>query len=125
MHFVDTLKMNFLCPSKWTYKVHFQSIYKGRIKCTYCGGKPKIAAKYSQRTKKIKHTKPWLCRQQNNHNTVTNANESRNAESVGHGSKLWIFPRGNASAAISPIEIKNRNEVTVRCRRREWKRKKK
>jgi len=98
MHFVDTLKMNFLCPSKWTYKVHFQSIY-----CTYWGGKPKIAAKYSQRTKKNKQTKPWLCRQQNKNKIVTNANDSRNAESVDHGSKLGIFPRGNAIAAILPI----------------------
>ncbi len=76
MHFVDTLKMNFLRPSKWTYKVHFQSIYKVRIKCTYCGGKPKIAAKYSQRTKKNKQTKPWLRRQQNKNKLVTNANDS-------------------------------------------------
>ena len=44
MHFVDTLEINFVCPSQCTYKINFQSIYKVRIKCTYCGGKPKIAS---------------------------------------------------------------------------------
>ena len=33
--FVNTLKIHFVCTFKCTYKVHFQRIYKRRIKWTY------------------------------------------------------------------------------------------
>ncbi len=44
-----------------------------------------------KRRKEEKKTKPWLRRQQNKNQIVTNANDSRNADSVGHDSKLGLF----------------------------------
>ena len=43
-----------------------------------------------QRRSEEKKTKPWLCRQYNKNKIGTNANDSRNADSVGHDSKLGL-----------------------------------